>query len=84
MLIVIYDYPYHFILFIASEISECSEGTSDEEAMDEIDTSYSADVSQASDLEEADKTLNKQESDHKDPRESMYIITPPARRVAEF
>ncbi len=61
-----------FILLIASDISEYSEEASGDGAVSEVDTSYSADVSQASDIGEqcADKTLQdeQQASDSEDPR----------------
>ena len=40
------------ILILASEISEYSEEASGEGAVSEVDTSYSADVSQASDIDD--------------------------------
>jgi hypothetical protein len=61
------------ILFVASEISEYSEETSGDGA---VETSYSADVSQASDIEQPcpDKTLqdDQQDSDNEDHRDSKY------------
>ena len=67
------------ILITASEISEYSEEASGDGAVSEVDTSYSADVSQASDTEEpyADKTLQdeQQGSDNEDPRNGTKIVT---------
>ena len=61
-----------FILLIASDISEYSEEASGDGAVSEVDASYSADVSQASDIGEqcAVKTLQdeQQASDNEDPR----------------
>ena len=63
-----------FILLIASDISEYSEEASGDGAVSEVDTSYSADVSQASDISSGEqcavKTLEdeQQASDNEDPR----------------
>lgn len=62
---------------LASEISEYSEEASGEGAVSEVDTSYSADVSQASDVDElcTDKTLqdDEQECENEDPRDRKYL-----------
>ena len=63
------------IFIVASEISEYSEDASGEGAESELDTSYSADVSQASDVEEAatEKTLQDDQQEYEDPRDSKYL-----------
>ena len=71
---------FSFVQFSASEFSESSEASVEDQANDE-NTSYSADVSQTSDVEELrlDKTLQdvQHKSDFHDPRDgNEKLITP--------